>query len=133
MGEAEAEVALKANSQETAAPRAALEDGSDTDSMADVHVVEMSEVAEVQSAPPDAAKLALQDMGFADSALNAALLATNGGDLQSTAVQLLQLSEWSEQRTALLEMGVEDSVQLAQLLLKHNGNANLVVKELLSN
>merc|ERR1712022_5000 len=100
-------------------------DGSDNDSMYD----------DVLAAPAasNLALEALEDMGFADSRLNSELLAANGGDLESTTVQLLQLSQWSEQRTTLLEMGVEDSVQVAQLLLKHSGNANLVVKELLSN
>merc|ERR1711998_4540 len=53
-------------------------------------------------------------------------------DHQFTAPQLQQLAQWAPQLGALEEMGVEQPLQRATLLLQHNGDLKAAVKQLLA-
>merc|ERR1712070_465821 len=53
-------------------------------------------------------------------------------DHHFTAPQLQQLAQWAPQMDALQEMGVEQPLQRATLLLQHNGDVKAAVKQLLA-
>merc|ERR1711998_759258 len=60
----------------------------------------------------------LLEMGHADEALNQMVLDASSTDVPKAVAQLQQLQE----------MGLNDTVKLSELLLKHQGNTNLVVR-----
>merc|ERR1712070_993955 len=53
-------------------------------------------------------------------------------DHHFTVTQLQQLSQWAPQMDTLEEMGVEQPLQRATLLLQHNGDVKAAVKQLLA-
>merc|ERR1711998_678058 len=53
-------------------------------------------------------------------------------DHHFTAPQLQQLAQWAPQMDALEEMGVEQPLQRATLLLQHNGDVKAAVGQLLA-
>merc|ERR1712070_791650 len=73
----------------------------------------------------------LLEMGHADEALNQMVLDASSTDVPKAVAKLQLLQVWERQLQQLQEMGLNDTVKLSELLLKHQGNTNLVVRELL--
>merc|ERR1711871_333677 len=69
----------------------------------------------------------LLEMGHGDEALNQMVLDTSCTEVPQAVAKLQLLQGWVPQ---LQEMGLNDTVKLSELLLKHQGNTNLVVREL---
>lgn len=74
----------------------------------------------------------LESMGFTDPELNAAVFERERGNLEACAGTLLTLSEWSKALGDLKVMGFADVRRNVDLLLKHDGDIRLTVKELVS-
>jgi len=73
----------------------------------------------------------LQEMGHSDEALNQMVLDASSADVAQAVTKLQLLQGWVPQLQQLQEMGLNDTVKLSELLLKHQGSTNLVVRELL--
>merc|ERR1712070_1199325 len=73
----------------------------------------------------------LVEMGHGDEALNQMVLDASSTDVPQAVAKLQLLQGWVPQLQQLQEMGLNDTVKLSELLLKHQGNTNLVVRELL--
>merc|ERR1712137_425230 len=74
----------------------------------------------------------LEAMGFTDPELNAAVIEREQGTLEACAGTLLTLSEWSKPLGDLKVMGFVDVRRNVDVLLKHDGDIRLTVKELIS-
>merc|ERR1712022_57125 len=73
----------------------------------------------------------LQEMGYSDEALNQMVLDASSADVAQAVAKLQLLQGWVPQLQHLQEMGLNDTAKLSELLLKHQGSTNLVVRELL--
>merc|ERR1711967_129136 len=73
----------------------------------------------------------LQEMGYSDEALNQMVLDASSADVAQAVAKLQLLQGWVPQLQQLQEMGLNDTAKLSELLLKHQGSTNLVVRELL--
>merc|ERR1712070_900226 len=69
----------------------------------------------------------LQEMGYGDEALNQMVLDTSSADVAQAVAKLQLLQGWVPQ---LQQLGLNDTAKLSELLLKHQGSTNLVVREL---
>jgi len=74
----------------------------------------------------------LEAMGFTDAELNAAVIDREHAKLEACAGTLLALSDWSKELNDLTVMGFLDRRRNIDLMLKHNGDIRLTVKELIS-
>merc|ERR1712137_804182 len=74
----------------------------------------------------------LEAMGFTDAELNAAVIDREHAKLEACAGTLLALSEWSKELNDLTIMGFLDHRRNIDLMLKHNGDMRLTVKDLIS-
>jgi len=85
---------------------------------------------------PDPAKqLAdkLGAMGFCTPTLTAAAIAAHGLCLEQCATSLACLTcDWAEALQDLFEMGFEDKEANAKMLIKHSGNVNRCVRDLMA-
>lgn len=73
---------------------------------------------------------ALEAMGFTDPELNAAVINRENGNLEACAGTLATLADWTKPLNDLLVMGFLDRNQNVELMLKHQGDIRLVVKDL---
>lgn len=130
-------------------PRAESEPVGDTDGKGEVGVLESRAPPAVSPQPTNAdsdsvcsdtvvisaeeqVTASLESMGFTDPELNAAVFERERGNLEACAGTLLTLSEWSKALGDLKVMGFSDVRRNVDLLLKHDGDIRLTVKELVS-
>ena len=88
--------------------------------------------ARAVAAPAVAMAAALGAMGFTDTEMVQYVVEKNGADLDACARDLAALGGWAEGLTDLLEMGFENTMLNAKLMIKNGGSVKNTVRDLVA-